>query len=357
MDLKRNEINNKLNILHIDMDAFYASVEEEDKPHLKGKPIIVGGSSNHSVVTTANYVARKYGVHSAMPGFMARKLCPHGVFLPVRMSRYKEVSRQIFNIYYEFTDLVEPVSVDEAYLDISNLNMDSVDLANEIKRRVFNSTGLTLSVGISYNKFLAKLASDWIKPNGMTIISPDMVPEILLPLSVKKVHGIGPKSAEKLNNVGVYTIEDLLGLSEDFLVEFFGKHGNEIYNRIRGIDNRPIDTERERKSLGTETTFDEDTDDKEILKSYLYEFSLEIGDSLVKNYIQGKTISLKIKYEDFKLISRSKTLTYYINSANDIYEVARSLLDEVDLPRKVRLIGITVSNLSSTDMEQLSLFD
>lgn len=326
-------INNKLNILHIDMDAFYASVEEQDNPHLKDKPIIVGGSSNHGVVTTANYVARRYGVHSAMPGFMAKKLCPNGIFLPVRMSRYKEVSRQIFNIYYEFTDLVEPVSVDEAYLDISNLNMDSIDVANQIKKRVYESTGLTLSVGISYNKFLAKLASDWNKPNGMKIISYDMVPEILLPLSVKKVHGIGPKSADKLNNIGIYTIEDLLGLSEEFLVEFFGKHGNEIYSRIRGIDNRPIDTERERKSLGTETTFNQDTDDKEILKSYLYEFSQEIEYALGKDNINGKTVSLKIKYEDFKVITRSKTLTHSINSAAEIYEVATSLLEEVRLQK------------------------
>lgn len=347
----------RLNILHIDLDAFYASVEEEDNPHLKGKPIIVGGSSNHGVVTTANYVAREYGVHSAMPAFMARQLCPNGIFLPVRMGRYKEVSKQIFSIYYEFTDLVEPVSIDEAYLDVSDLDMDSLDIANEIKRRAFNSTGLTLSIGISYNKFLAKLASDWNKPNGMKIISHDMVPEILLPLKVDKVHGIGPKSAERLNNIGIYNIEDLMGLSEEFLVDFFGKHGNEIYHRIRGIDNRPIDTERERKSLGTETTFNEDTDDREILKSYLYEFSQEIASLLNRDKIKGKTVSLKIKYEDFKLITRSRTLTHYINSANDIYELATSLLDEVDLPKKVRLIGITVSNLSFASFEQLSLFD
>ncbi len=357
MNLEANKIINKLNILHIDMDAFYASVEEQDNPHLRGKPVIVGGSSNHGVVTTANYLARKYGVHSAMPGFMAKKLCPHGLFLPVRMGRYKEVSRTIFDIYYEFTDLVEPISIDEAYLDISSLNMDPVEVAKEIKKRVLTTTGLTLSVGISYNKFLAKLASDWNKPNGMKIISHDMVPEILLALSVKKVHGIGPKSADKLNNIGIYTIGDLLSLSEEFLVDFFGKHGNEIYNRIRGIDTRPIDTERERKSLGTETTFADDTFDKEILRSYLYDFSLEIESSLDKNNFNGKTVSLKIKYEDFKVITRSKTLSYYINSANDIYEVATSLLDEIDLPKKVRLIGITISNLSPANMEQLSFFD
>ncbi|MDR7870653.1 MAG: DNA polymerase IV [Tissierellaceae bacterium] len=346
-----------LNILHIDLDAFYASVEEQDNPALKGKPIIVGGSSNHGVVTTASYEARKYGVHSAMPAFMAKKLCPNGIFLPVRMSRYKEVSKQIFNIYYDFTDLVEPVSIDEAYLDVTSLNMSSLDVANEIKRRVFNSTGLTISIGISYNKFLAKLASDWNKPNGIKIISHEMIPDILLPLNVKKVHGIGPKSAERLYNIGLYTIEDLMGLSEEFLVEFFGKHGNEIYHRIRGIDTRTIDTERERKSLGTETTFSEDTDDKEILKSYLYEFSLEIEAALDKNQFNGKTVSIKLKYEDFKVITRSKTLTHYVSCANDIYDIATALLDEINLPKKVRLIGITISNLSSVNMEQLSFFD
>lgn len=351
------ETTKNLNILHIDMDAFYASVEEQDNPQLKGKPIMVGGSSNHGVVTTANYEARKYGVHSAMPGFMAKKLCPHGIFLPVRMNRYREVSKKIFSIYYEFTDLVEPLSIDEAYIDVSKLNMNSLYIAKEIKEKVFDKTGLTLSVGISYNKFLAKLASDWNKPNGLKIINHDMVPEILLPLNIKKVHGIGPKSAERLNNIGIYTIEDLLGLSEDFLVTFFGKHGNEIYNRIRGIDTRTIDTERERKSLGTETTFSDDTADKDILKAYLYEFSQEIESSLIKNHIQGKTISLKLKYEDFKVRTRSKTLTNDISSANDIYEVAISLLDEIKLSKKVRLIGITISNLSSSNLEQLSLFD
>ncbi|MFY9214883.1 MAG: DNA polymerase IV [Tissierellaceae bacterium] len=348
---------NKLNILHIDMDAFYASVEEMDNPHLKGKPIMVGGSSRHGVVTTANYEARRYGVHSAMPAFMARKLCPHGIFLPVRMNRYKEVSKKIFKVYHEFTNLVEPLSIDEAYLDVADTGMDSLSVAKEIKKRVHETTGLTMSIGISYNKFLAKLASDWDKPNGMTIISQDMVPEILLPLSINKVHGIGPKSSERLNNIGIYTIRDLLTLSEDFLVDFFGKHGSEIYNRIRGIDSRPVNTDRERKSLGTETTFSEETNDKEVLKSYILDFSHEIEASLNKNRIQGKTVTLKVKYEDFKVRTRSKTLINDISKADEIYEIALGLLDEVKLDKKVRLIGVTISNLSSSDLEQLSFLD
>jgi len=347
----------KLNILHIDMDAFYASVEEQDNPHLKGKPIIVGGASKHGVVTTCNYEARKYGIHSAMPAFMARKLCPHGIFLPVRMKRYKEVSRKIFSIFYQFTDLVEPVSIDEAYLDISKLEVKPVDLAKDLKKKVLEATGLTLSIGISYNKFLAKLASDWNKPNGMKIITEDMIPEILLPLDIKKVHGIGPKTAQRLNNIGIYTIGDLMELEEEFLVDLFGKLGREIYYRIRGKDNRPVDTKRERKSLGTETTLSEDTHDVKLLKAYLHEFSLEIEEALLKNNLQGKTVTLKIKYEDFKVRTRSKTLPNDIYAAQDIYQVASSLLDEIQLKKRVRLIGITISNLSSTYLEQLTLFD
>ncbi len=354
-----NNISNieKLNILHIDMDAFYASVEIQDNPKLKGKPVIVGGSEDHGIVTTANYEARKFGVHSAMPIFMAKKLCPKGIFLPVRMKRYKEVSWQVFKILYDITDLVEPVSIDEAYIDISHIEMDALNVAHLIKKKVLEKTGLTLSIGISYNKFLAKIASDWNKPNGIKVITQDMIPEILLPLPVKSVHGIGPKSAERLNNIGIYTVEDLLNLSEDFLVELFGKWGNDIYNRIRGIDNRKINTERERKSLGTETTFNEVTNDKEILKSYLYNFSIEIADSLATNKIQGKTITLKIKYEDFKVKTKSRTLLNDIYLANDIYETGISLLDEIKLHKNIRLIGLTISNLSSTEMEQLSFFD
>lgn len=354
-----NNIGNieNLNILHIDMDAFYASVEIQDNPRLKGRPVIVGGTDDHGVVTTANYEARKFGVHSAMPIFMAKNLCPKGIFLPVRMKRYKEVSWQVFKILYDITDLVEPVSIDEAYIDISHIDMDALNVAYMIKEKVLQKTGLTLSIGISYNKFLAKIASDWNKPNGIKVISHDMIPEILLPLPVKSVHGIGPKSAERLNNIGIYTIGDLLNLSEDFLVDLFGKWGNDIYNRIRGIDNRKINTERERKSLGTETTFSQVTMDKEILRSYLYDFSIEIADSLSVNKIQGKTITLKIKYEDFKVRTKSKTLLNDIYLANDIYETGISLLDEIKLHKNIRLIGLTISNLSSTEMEQLSFLD
>lgn len=347
----------KLSIIHLDMDAFYASVEEQDNPKLKGHPVIVGGKSNHGIVTTANYEARKYGVHSAMPIFIAKKKCPNAYYLPVRMERYQEISRQVFEILYEITDLVEPLSIDEAYLDIDNIDEDPLEIAETIKRRVMEKTGLTLSIGISYNKFLAKLASDWNKPNGIKVITKDMVPEILLPLSVKSVYGIGKKSEKRLNNLGIYTIKDLMELSEEFLIDLFGKAGREIYDRIRGEDNRIINTSRERKSLGVESTFENDTKDLNVLKSYLHNFSQEIEYSLGKKELRGRTITLKIKDKDFVQHTKSRTLNIYINSYEEIYDIAISLLDEICIKNDLRLIGLTVSNLMGMELEQLSLFD
>lgn len=347
----------QLNIIHVDMDAFYAAVEEHDNPKLKGKPVIVGGLSNQGVVTTANYHARKYGVHSAMPIFMAKKRCPQGCFVPGRMKRYQEVSKAVFSILYEFTDLVEQVSIDEAYLDISKINMDPLKVVEKIKERVMDHTSLTMSIGISYNKFLAKLASDWNKPDGVKIIRPDMVPRILLPLPVKAVHGIGPKSAKRLNDIAVYTVEDLLRLSENFLVEFFGKSGREIYNRIRGIDPREIDTSRERKSLGIERTFREDTNDVDLLKTYLKTFSLDLAAELEDKGIHTRTIIVKIKDESFRTQTRSRTLSSHISSAGEIFAIGVNLLDEIRITQKIRLLGIMATNLISLDLEQLSLFD
>ncbi len=347
----------RLNIIHVDMDAFYASVEEHDNPKLKGLPVIVGGPSNHGVVTTANYEARKYGVHSAMPIFIAKKKCPHACYVAGRMARYQEVSREVFNILNQFTDLIERVSIDEAYLDISYIDMEPLKLVESIKEQVLNKTGLTMSVGLSYNKFLAKLASDWNKPSGITQISKDMIPTILLPLPINKVHGLGPKSAKRLNNIGVYKIEDLLQLSEEFLVELLGKMGKEIYYRIRGVDNREVNTTRERKSLGIERTFRESTKDIEELKEYLRVFSLELEEELKYKKIHGRTITLKIKDANFKTQTRSRTLMSHISSFDDIYEIAIKLLDEIDIRFKIRLIGLTVSNLISSDLKQLSFFD
>lgn len=339
------------------MDAFYASVEERDNPRLRGQPVIVGGLNNRGIVTTANYEARKYDIHSAMPIYVARRKCPMGCFVPTRMERYREVSGEIFKILYSFTDLIEPLSIDEAYMDISDIKKEPLKIAMEIKKKVMETTGLTMSIGISYNKFLAKLASDWNKPNGVKVITEDMVPDILLPLSVKSVHGIGPKSSERLNNIGIRTIKDLLMLSEEFLTDFFGKSGIDIYNRIRGIDNRKINTERKRKSIGIERTFGSDTKDKDLLRNYLHKFATSLAFSLERRQLYCKTVTLKIKDKNFRLRTKSKTLDNYINLADEIFQIGINLLDEMDICSNIRLIGLTVSNFATVMVEQLSLFD
>ncbi|WP_432662384.1 DNA polymerase IV [Wukongibacter baidiensis] len=344
-------------IIHVDLDAFFASVEVLDNPSLKGKPVIVGGGSSRGVVCTCSYEARRYGVHSAMPGFMAKKRCPKGIFLPVRHWRYSEVSREVFKIFYELTDIVEPLSIDEAFLDITDIDEDPLKVAYHIKERVMEETGLTISVGISYNKFLAKLASDWNKPDGIKVISKDMIPDILRPLSIKKVYGIGRKSAERLRNIGIFTIDDLLSLPKEYLKEFFGKYGNEIYDRIRGIDNRVVKPSRERKSIGRETTLSEDSKDKEYLREYLLKFSKNISDTLVKKGVLAKTITVKIKTSEFQSHTKSRTIHDYINSQEQIYSIASDILNEIKLEDGIRLIGLTVANLSQNETEQLSFFD
>ena len=257
-------------ILHVDMDAFFASVEQADNPYLRGKPVIIGGTSERGVVSTCSYEARKFGVHSAMPVFMAKGLCPMGIFLPVRMERYKEVSNKIFNIFKEVTPLIEPLSIDEAFLDLTEAEFKSgIDAAFYIKNKVKKELGLNLSIGISYNKFLAKLASDWNKPNGLKVIEEDMLPDILFPLSISKIYGLGKRSVDKLNNMGLFTVKDLYELPLEFFIEYMGKQGIEIYERIRGIDSREVKISRERKSVGKERTFKANIGNKEELKEYL----------------------------------------------------------------------------------------
>ncbi|MCT4563742.1 MAG: DNA polymerase IV [Maledivibacter sp.] len=344
-------------IIHVDLDAFFASVEQRDNPKLKGKPVIVGGKANRGVVTTCSYEARKFGVHSAMPGFMAKKKCPHGIFLPVRHSRYREVSREVFDIFYELTDMVEPLSIDEAYLDVTNIDKSPIQIAKFIKEQVMKKTGLTISVGISYNKFLAKLASDWNKPDGIKVITREMIPKILEPLTIRKVYGIGKKSAEKLNKIGIFTVEDLLKLPKEYLTEFLGKYGNEVYDRIRGIDNRMVTSSRERKSIGREITLKKDTKDRDYLKKYLLGFSENISKTLIHKDVLAKTITVKIKTSDFENHTKSRTVHGYINSDKDIYDIACDIIEDMDMGVGIRLIGLTVSNFSDHEMEQLSFFD
>ena len=344
-------------ILHVDMDAFFASVEQLDNKNLKGKPVIVGGVSERGVVSTCSYEARKYGIHSAMPIFIARKLCPHGIYLRTRIYRYKEVSSEVFNILKDVTDIIEPLSIDEAYLDITNSRFNSgIEAANYIKSRVLKEIGLTISIGISYNKFLAKLASDWNKPNGIKIITKDMVPEILLPFPVSKIYGLGKKSAEKLNNMGIFLVKDLYDMPKEFYIEYLGKYGLEIYDRIRGIDNREVEAQRDRKSYGREKTLKIDTKEKEDLLEYLYDFSKEISNQLIRENLEGNTITVKYKTEDFQSHTRSKTLNFYTNNYKDIYKVCEEILNNEEIKENIRLIGVTVSSFKENTVEQLTLF-
>ena len=342
-----------LDFLHLDMDAFFAAVEEKDNPKLKGHPVIVGGRSDRGIVTTCNYEARKYGIHSAMPIFMAKERCPHGIYVPGRMKRYQEVSRQVFQILRGITDRIEPLSIDEAYMDISGMDRTPEDMAAHIKARVMEETGLTLSIGVSFNKFLAKLASDWNKPNGFMKITEDMMPDILFPLPVSKVYGIGSKSKKRLNDIGIYTVEDLYTLPEDFLVDMFGRGGKEIYDRIRGVARRLVTTSRVRKSMGVERTFRE-TRDRRLLLERLREYSMELEKDLNTRNIHGRTLTVKIKDEDFSSHTRSRTFNHYISDGEEIFALASILFGEMEWDKSLRLLGVSVSNLMDRTMEQLS---
>lgn len=342
--------------MHVDMDAFFSSVEVLDDKSLKGKPVIVGGVSQRGVVATCSYEARKFGVSSAMPIYKAKALCPNGVFLPTRHSRYKEVSNKVFEILYKVTENIEPVSIDEAYLDITDIKKDPILTALKIKSMIKLELGLNISVGISYNKFLAKLASDWDKPNGLKIITEDMVPKILMDLPIKKVHGLGKKAEKKLNSIGVFTIEDLYDLPKELMQVYFGKQGLEIYDRIRGVDKRQVSIERERKSIGRETTLKKDTMDKEELKGYIKVFAQDIENQLERKNLRGKTITLKIKNSEFENHTRSRTLSKYIYSKEDIFLEVEKILDSIVIDEYIRLIGVTLSNLSDYETEQLTIF-
>ncbi len=344
-------------IYHVDMDAFYASVETVENPELKGKPMVVGGLSPHGIVAAANYEARKYGIHSAMPIFMAKQRCPNLIIRPSNRKKYAAVSEEIFAIFERFTSTIEKVSIDEAYLDFTPLPLTDLSTAKEIKRQIFAETGLTASIGISYNKFLAKLASDWKKPDGLTVFGPEDVDRVLLPLPLDRVHGIGPKTAERLSDMGLHTVEELRVLDRRFLEDILGKFGPEIYDRIRGIDYRPVEVDRERKSLGVERTFDADTGSYEKILAYLKDFCDGLEEDLKKRNIQGRTVVLKIKDSDFRVFTRSKTLTEPIYKSEDLFEIGKLLLDEMPKNLRIRLLGITAASLSEMGIQQMSIYD
>ena len=337
-------------IIHVDMDAFYASVEIRDNPSLRGKPVVVGGMPNsRGVVCTCSYAARKFGVHSAMPASRAHQLCPQAVFLHPRFEVYREISRQIRKIFFDYTDLVEPLSLDEAYLDVT-CNKRGIPYATrtarEIKARIFKETGgLTASAGVSFNKFFAKVASDLQKPDGLTVIPPDKAEELLETLPIGKFYGVGKVTEKHFLKIGIKTGGDLKKLSRLELMRMFGKTGEFYYEIARGIDTREVEPNRERKSLGTEITFQSDITDLTEMIPVIQQQSQEVSDDLKKKALAGRTITLKVKFFDFKTITRSRTLDSYTDNADVIASVARELLLASDAGKiAVRLLGVTVSN-------------
>lgn len=347
-------------IAHIDMDAFFASVEVLDNPDLRGKPVIVGGSSRRGVVSAASYEAREFGVHSAMPLFQARRLCPHGIFRPVRMKRYHEVSSVVMSCLRAFSPLVEQVSVDEAYIDLTGTEKlfgDPWEAAERIKGAIRRKTSLTCSIGISTNKLLAKIASDMHKPDGVTIIPPEEVRRFLDDLPIGRIPGIGARSEEDLAGIGVKTIGDVLKVSPGFLAERFGKLGERLRAIAEGKVTSPVVPFSQPKSVSHEQTLEEDTGDVKILKGHLIQQAGNVGSRLRRYGLRGKTVVLKIKYADFKQITRSATLDRPTHVGKTIYTEAVKLLEAQQLARKVRLIGVGVSNLEPAgDRGQLDLF-
>lgn len=333
-------------ILHVDMDAFFASVEQLDNPELRGKPVVVGGEKR-GVVAACSYEARKFGIHSAMPSAQARRLCPHAVFLRGRGHRYTEVSRQVMAVLERFSPLVEQASVDEAYLDVSGqerLFGPPEQLGAELKAAVRRNTGLVCSVGIAPVKFLAKIASDYDKPDGLCVIHPEQVREFLRTLPVAKIPGVGGSSLGRLRDLGIETAGDVLRYPEDFWRRRFGKFGEALFERAQGIDPRPVVTEYEPKSEGAENTFGEDTNNREELQRWLLDQAERVGRRLRRDEHKGRTVTLKIKFCDFNSITRSKTLPEATDSTRRIFETAAALLQAEPLPKKVRLIGLSVSN-------------
>lgn len=336
-------------IIHIDMDAFYASVEQLDFPELKGKPIAVGGGEIRGVVSAASYEARKYGVKSAMSGALAKKNCPELIFVKPRFDRYKEISRIIRSIFLEYTDLVEPLSLDEAFLDvtINKKNAQSATLlASEIRAKIYEKTGLTASAGISVNKFLAKIASDYNKPNGQKTINPDEISDFLDRLDVKRFFGIGKKTADKMYHLGIFTGADLKSKSLEFLEMHFKNSGSHYYQISRGISNSIVVPDRLPKSLGAERTFENNITSEVFLEDKLRWIAQEVSLRLKKRDVSGKTITLKLKYSDFTLQTRSMSYPYFINDEAILFEEAKKLLYQSGLNNSVRLIGIQVSNLN-----------
>lgn len=337
-------------IIHIDMDAFYASVEQMDNPALRGKPVAVGGNEIRGVVAAASYEARKFGVRSALSGVLAKKYCPELLFVKPRFDRYKEISNKIRNIFYEYTDLVEPLSLDEAYLDVTlnkKGNPSATLIAQEIRFRILNEVGLTASAGISVNKFVAKIASDVNKPNGQKTVNPDEILAFLEELPIRKFYGVGKVTTEKMYQLGIFTGLDLKAKSEEFLEKHFGKSGNFYYNVVRGIHNSEVKSDRITKSVAAEHTFNENLSSEIFMEERLQIIAEQLEKRLKKYNIAGKTVTLKIKYSDFTQQTRSKTLPYFISDKALLFETVKELLYQERMKDSVRLLGISLNNLNT----------
>ncbi|MBZ9726346.1 DNA polymerase IV [Mesorhizobium sp. CO1-1-11] len=349
-------------IIHVDMDAFFASVEQRDNPDLRGKPVAVGGSAARGVVAAASYEARRFGVRSAMPSITAKRKCPELIFVPPRFDVYRAVSQQIHAIFAEHTPLIEPLSLDEAYLDVTD-NLQGIPVATTIaemiRAKIKAETGLTASAGVSYNKFLAKLASGQNKPDGVFVITPKQGPAFVEALPVRKFHGVGPATADKMARLGIETGADLRAQSLAFLEEKFGKAGPYYYWIARGIDERPVRADRERKSVGAEDTFASDLFDVESARKELAPLVAKVWRYCEERSIQGRTVTLKVKFADFQQITRSRTFGGVIEGEADLATVSGTLLDQVfPVSKGIRLLGVTLSNLSGKRTEadrQMSL--
>jgi DNA polymerase-4 len=352
----------KLHILHADMDAFFSAVEQRENPELKGKAVIVGGVnlSNRGVVSTASYEARKFGVHSAMPIAQAKKLCPDGIYLPARHSLYKKASLEIFNILRKYTPLLEKLSIDEAFLDVKGCDRlygSPVEIAKKIKKEVKKETELTISVGVSVNKFLAKLASDYDKPDGLTVIEKKDVKNFMYKLEIDKIWGVGDVFASKLAEEKIYKASDIWSYSLEELKKKYGKAGVKLFFLSRGIDKREVKSQNQIKSISHEETFADNIADKDKLLAYLFKMSEKVSFRLHSNSLKGTTVFIKVRYADFSTYSRQQSLKIAVNSSEEIYQRAKELLIQNKLLNKpLRLLGIGVSNLCQEGKEQLNLF-
>ena len=347
-------------IIHVDMDAFYASVAQLDDPSLRGKAIAVGGGGERGVISAASYEARKFGVRSAMSGVLARKKCPHLIFVKTNFKRYTEISKEIRSVFYEYTDLVEPLSLDEAYLDVTENKKghpSATLLAKEIRERIFEKVGLRASAGISINKFVAKVASDINKPNGQKTIPPEQVIAFLEQLDIAKFYGVGKVTAAKMYNLGIFSGKDLKEKSLEFLVEHFKKSGAHYYDIVRGIHHGKVKPDRIRKSIAAERTFIDNLTSEVYMLEKLDNIAEELERRLKNSRVSGKTVTLKIKYSDFTTQTRSKTLPYFITDKAILLETVKELLYQERMQNSVRLLGISITNLNINTKKKEKIID